>query len=88
MKIRRNVSLWRDLETQKWILEACLRRGGSPYLARKWFRESYGILNGVRYLGPRRRAEYDALAYGPDSELEDFKEMWKRIITCVREDEE
>lgn len=88
MKRSRNVSLWKDLEHHKWVLEACQRMGISTYLARKWFRESYGIFNGVRYIGPRRRAEYDALAYGPEFEREEFENMWRQVIICVRRNEE
>jgi hypothetical protein len=80
MKVNCNIPLMRCVEYNLWILNSAIKDGRPTYLPRKWLRESYGILDGVRHLGPRRRAELDALTTITDEDRREFVEMWERIL--------
>jgi len=74
------IPLARVVEFNMWILESAIKDGRPTYLPRKWLRESYGILDGVRHLGPRRRAELDALTTVTEEHFQEFVESWERCL--------
>ena len=92
MIINCNIPLMRRVEYAKWILETCSKwssEGGAPlYVPRKSLREEYAILDGVRHIGPRRRAELDALTREPPGEKEAHAEFWMGIIERMNMEEE
>ena len=63
-----------------WILESAERDGRSTYLPRKWLAESYALLDAVRHVGPRRRAEIKAMTCTTEEERKMFKESWERAL--------
>ena len=80
MIINCNIPLMRVVEFDLWILDSAVRDGRPTYLPRKWLNESYGILDGVRHLGPRRRAELDAMTHITKDERREFVESWEKAL--------
>lgn len=52
---RNNLNM--NVNIYEWILESSMRMGNTGFVPRKWLAEAYGLLDAVRHVGPRRRAE-------------------------------
>lgn len=63
-----------------WILEDAVRHGRSTYLPRKWLAESYAMLDAVRHVGPRRRAEIGEITRITEADRRVFRESWESIL--------
>lgn len=63
-----------------WILESAERGARSTYLPRKWLAESYALLDAVRHVGPRRRAEIEAVTRITEDDRRMFRESWESIL--------
>lgn len=64
----------------EWTLESTERNGHSTYLPRKWLAESYAILDAVRHVGPRRRAEIEAVTRITEDDRRMFRESWESAL--------
>ena len=64
----------------EWVLGSSIRGGRNPYLPRRWLAESYALLDAVRHVGPRRRAEMRVNTAGSEDERQRFKETWEGIL--------
>lgn len=76
--INRN-NLNSDVEFHEWLLDSAEKDGRPLYLPKKWLAEAYGLLDAVRHVGPRRRAEMQARAFTPE-DRQAFREMWENIL--------
>ena len=64
----------------EWVLDSASRDGRSTYLPRKWLAESYAILDAVRHVGPRRRAEIEAVTRITEDDRRMFRESWESAL--------
>ena len=64
----------------EWVLDSASRDGRSTYLPRKWLAEAYAILDAVRHVGPRRRAEIEAVTRITEDDRRTFRESWERVL--------
>lgn len=88
MIVNCNIPLNRLVTWDKMFLESCLKTGGfNPWGVRKNLKQSYAILDSVRHLGPRRRAELDELT-DLDAHYDEFLEWEKMIMRLVEQAEE
>ena len=76
--INRN-DLNRKVEFFEWLLDSEEKDGGPLYLPKKWLAEAYGMLDAVRHVGPRRRAEMQAKSFTPE-DRQAHREMWENIL--------
>ena len=79
--INRN-RLNQNVEFFEWLLNSAEKdEDGRPlYLPKKWLAEAYGLLDAVRHVGPRRRAEMQARASPSSEDRRAFRESWENIL--------
>jgi len=79
--INRN-SLNSNVEFFEWLLNSAEKdEDGRPlYLPKKWLAEAYGLLDAVRHVGPRRRAEMQARSSPAPEDKQVFREAWENIL--------
>ena len=76
--INRN-RLNQSVEFFEWMLDSAEKNGDPLYLRKKWLAGAYGILDAVRHVGPKRRAEMQARSLTPE-DRQAFREMWESIL--------
>ena len=85
--INRN-RLNQSVEFFEWLLNSAEKNGDPLYMPRKLLAETYGLLDAVRHVGPRRRAEMQARSSPSPEDKQAFREMWENILGHTLKSEE
>lgn len=85
--INRN-DLNRNVEFFEWLLSSAKKDGRPLYMPKIWLAGTYGILDAVRHVGPRRRAEMQARSSLTPEDRQAFNEMWEDIFGHTLKSEE